>query len=348
MSVSHSNDHDSDRVVDEDIFTRTSDIKPPTTREKLKRAFDLYVYAPVMVTWGDIRTMLGAVLIGGFALLGLVGPSLVDEPQSMEGPVMLPPQIFSAPWTWLSEPYLLGTGYLGRSLLDMLVLATPRMWKIVLAGAILSVVVGTMIGASAGYFGGRIDAVLMTVTDTVLTIPGLVLVIVLSSVYQLTNPYVIGLILGIDNWPGLARTIRSEVLSIREEDFTEASRLMGLSKLTILRKDVISGLMPYISVNFARSSRRVIFESVGLYFLGVLPFTSLNWGVMMNEAYNNMNLADPAEWHWIGVPMLTIVLFSLGFILFAQGLDRVFNVRLRARHAKSVESDDEPAAEPPS
>ena len=172
----------------------------------------------------------------------------------------------------------------------------------------------------------------MTVTDVVLTIPGIALVIVLASIYQPESPLVVGLILGIDNWPKLARTVRSQVLSIREEAFTEASRIMGLSELHILRKDVVSNLMPYISVNFATSARKIIFESVGLYFLGILPRSNLNWGLMMNDAYNQANLTNPDQIHWLLVPMALIILISLGFILLAQGLDRVFNVRLRARH----------------
>jgi len=175
----------------------------------------------------------------------------------------------------------------------------------------------------------------------VLTIPGLALVIVLASFWVPSSPYAVGIILGIDNWPGLSRTVRSQVLSIREESYTEASRAMGLHKLTILRKDVVTNLMPYILINLASSARRIIFESVALYYLGILPFTSENWGVMLNQAYQNMDLYDPSQYHWILVPMITIVLISLGFILFAQGLDRVFNVRLRARHEKTVEAGDE-------
>jgi peptide/nickel transport system permease protein len=111
---------------------------------------------------------------------------------------------------------------------------------------------------------------------------------------------------------------------------------MGLSQFTILRRDVISNLMPYISINFANGARRIIFESVALYFLGILPFTTLNWGVMMNEAYHNADLTNLDQIHWLLVPMITISVVSLGFILLAQGLDRIFNVRLRARHESTT------------
>jgi peptide/nickel transport system permease protein len=249
----------------------------------------------------------------------------------MEGPIFQPP--FQ---TW---EYPLGTGGLGKDLFAQVIHSAPPMLEMILAGALLSIGIGTLIGTVAGYKGGRLDTALMGVTDLVLTIPGLALIVVLAAIYRPEDPAIVGLILGIDNWPRLSRTIRSQVLSIREEAFTEASRIMGLSETTLNRKHVISNLMPYISINFAESARRIIFESVALYFLGILPFTTLNWGVMLNEAYENISLTDPAKLYVILVPMIAIIVLSLGFILASQGLDRVFNVQLRARHARTTSDD---------
>lgn len=319
--------------VDADIFTREADVEESTSVDRLQRWVDAYVYAPLVVATEDVRTLVGGSILGLFVLTSTVGVWIVDAPKTMEGP------IFLAPFT--DPTYPLGTGGLGKDLFAQVVHSSPAMLVMILSGAILSVLIGTAIGTLAGYKGGQVDRLLMGFTDLVLTIPSLALVIVLAAVYQPERSWVVGVILGIDNWPRLSRTIRSQVLSIREEAFTEASRIMGLSEGRILRKDVISNLMPYISVNFAASSRRIIFESVGLYFLGILPFTSQNWGVMLNEAYENISLTDPSKLYVIVVPMVVIVVVSLGFMLFAQGLDRVFNVRLRARHAKTVGGDDE-------
>ncbi|USZ78309.1 ABC transporter permease (plasmid) [Halorussus vallis] len=314
--------------VDETIFTQTSNVPDPTVREKVERGFERRIYAPAAILVNDWRGFVGSVILLGFVLMGTVGIYVVPRPTVMEGPIFVPP--------FTDWDFPLGTGVMGESLFKQVVHATPAMLQMITAGALLSVVLGTVIGTVAGYRGGRTDSVLMMLTDTVLTIPGLVLIIVLATIYQPENPFVVGLILGIDNWPRLARTIRSQVLSIREEAFTEASRIMGLSDVHILRRDVVSNLMPYISVNFANSARRIIFESVALYFLGILPQSQLNWGVMMDDAYTNANLTNLNQIHWLLVPMALIILLSLGFILLAQGLDRVFNVRLRARHEKSA------------
>ena len=322
--------------LDETIFTHTSDVPERSMQEKAVRFFDTHIYAPLAVGWNDIRMRIGSLILLLFLFAGTVGPYLIDKPTAMQGP------IFKLPFTSLAYP--LGTDALGRDLFGMVIHATPAMLKMIASGALLSIGVGTLIGSVSGYKGGTIDRILMTFNDVVLVIPGLALIVVLTSVYPPTDPIIVGLILGIDNWPGLSRTVRSQVLSIREESFTEASRAMGLTKFQILHKDVVTNLMPYISVNLANSARSIIFESVGLYFIGILPFTSLNWGVMLNSAYQNGNMTDMSQLHWILVPMTVIILVSLGFMLFAQGMDRVFNVRLRARHAKTAGGDDDAEA----
>lgn len=323
-------------AVEEDVFTQMADVSEPTLREQIVSAFDRHIRAPGAVLVHDWRALLGSAILSMFVLTGTIGwvsasnwwlfesVSIVEQPSVMEGP------IFAGPFQNFAHP--LGTDVMGKSLFEQIVHATPAMIEMIVAGALLSVSIGTLIGTVAGYRGGAIDTVLMTITDVVLTIPGIALVIVIAAIYQPRDPFVVGLILGIDNWPRLARTLRSQVLSVREEAFTEASRIMGLSQLTILRKDVVSNLMPYISINFANSARRIIFESVGLYFLGILPFTTLNWGVMLNEAYHSADLTNLGQIHWLLVPLCAILLVSFGFILLAQGLDRIFNVRLRARH----------------
>lgn len=317
--------------VEDDLFSRTSGMADSSRADRFRYALNAHVYTPLAVAAEDARTLVGGAIIVGFGLMSTIGVVLVEPPRTMEGPIFQPP--FQ---TW---EYPLGTGGLGKDLFAQVIHSAPPMLEMILAGALLSTGIGTLIGTVAGYKGGRLDTALMGVTDLVLTIPGLALIVVLAAIYRPEDPAIVGLILGIDNWPRLSRTIRSQVLSIREEAFTEASRIMGLSEATLLRKDVISNLMPYISINFAESARRIIFESVALYFLGILPFTTLNWGVMLNEAYENISLTDPAKLYVILVPMIAIIVLSLGFILASQGLDRVFNVQLRARHARTTDND---------
>lgn len=314
----------------EDLFDRTSRVSARDRRERFVDGFHDHVVTPLAIISEDVRGVVGLSILTGIVLVGTVGVVVVPEPTTMEAPLWVPP--------FQSLQYPLGTAVLGQQIGRQIVHATPAMLKMIVSGALLSMVIGTVVGTLAGYKAGLWDYVLMMVSDTMMTIPALALVVVLAAVYTPSDPFVVGLILGINNWPGLARTVRSEVLSMREEDVIEAARVMGLSDRRIVRKHVIRSLMPYISINFANSSRRIIFEAVGLYFLGILGTSTSNWGIMMQNAYGNADLTDVSQLHWLVFPMLMIVLLVLGLIMTAQSLDRLWNVRLRARHVQDDES----------
>lgn len=298
-------------------------------RQRAEQFFDESIATPFRIIWSDWRTRLGALILVFYVLVGTVGVRVISKPTFNEAERYVSP--------FVNWDYPLGTDGYGKPLGEQLVHATPAMLKMVLAGAVFAIAIGTIIGVTAGYKGGIVDTILMFFTDMVLTIPGLPLILVIASVYTPENPYVVGLLLAVDNWPGLARTLRSQVLSIRHESYVEASRAMGLSSPRILRRDIVGQLMPYITINSAGAARGIIFESVGLYFLGILPFTSANWGVIMNEAYKTSGvLGNLGRIHWMILPLLTISFFSVGLILLSQGMDRLFNPRIRARHETSV------------
>ncbi|MFC7203149.1 ABC transporter permease [Haloferax namakaokahaiae] len=323
MSDAHSDDFDLEDLYDEGIEPDTE-----SSSERLKRAIEMNVLAPARIAIADWRALVGGAILAFFLLMGTVGVWLVKRPTSGDAPVL------AAPFESLAYP--LGTDVFGQPIHAQLIHATPGMFKMIFAGAVVSVGFAAIVGVVAGFeHGSRIDSFLMTITDVVITIPGLPLIIVITAIFQPENPYIVGVFLGIDNWPGLARTVRSQVLSIREESYVEASEIMGIPMTSILRRDILSQLMPYVMINGALTSRRIIFESVGLYFLGILPFTTFNWGVMMNLAYEGNALTRPDMLPWMVAPMVCIFLLSFGLVLLSQGLDSLFNVRLRARHVNS-------------
>jgi peptide/nickel transport system permease protein len=230
----------------------------------------------------------------------------------------------------LENGLLFGTDKFGQDLLALTIHSTPAMFKMILAGSVFATSVAVLVGIVSGYRGGLTDRVAMTVSDIVLTVPGLPLTLVLVATIEPSNPYFIGIILTTASWAGLARNIRSEVLTIRDYSYVESSRLSGIGTFRVLVRDILPNLAPYILINFVSSARGVIFGSVGLYFLGVLPFTNQNWGIMLNQAYNNGALLDPSRFYWIFVPIVTITGLSVSLVLMAQGLDRLFNPRIRA------------------
>ncbi|MDS0300148.1 ABC transporter permease [Halogeometricum sp. S1BR25-6] len=304
-----------------------------TDAERRRQWFDERLLAPARIVWNDWRARVGLLVVAAYLFMGIVAPYIVTEPRPNQGPLLV--------GAFRTLTYPLGTTASGTSILSQVVHATPSMLVMITAGAVFTVVLGTAVGTVAGYKGGRTDSVLMTLSDIMLSIPGLPLTIVLATALQIQgNPVVIGVLLTINAWAGLARAIRSQVLTIRDDEYVEASRIMGMGTPTIVTGDIIPNLMPYITMNFVQQARAVIFGSVGLYFLGVLPYNSTNWGVMMNAAVNRAGAtSSPTAFHWLLVPMVTVIILALGLTLLAQGADRVFNPRVRARHAKSVAGD---------
>jgi peptide/nickel transport system permease protein len=178
----------------------------------------------------------------------------------------------------------------------------------------------------------------MTVVDTLNSIPGVPLLIVLAAVLVPKNPFLVGIILNIQGFTGGVRTLRSQVIPLAEEEHVEVARALGKSKSELLVKEILPHSLPYIFIGFLGGATRVVFASVALYFLGILPFSTQNWGVVLHFAYQRGSIYSAQYIHWLLVPMVTIVGLTLGLTMLAQAFDQVFNPRVRARHRAS--SDD--------
>ncbi|MCU4800050.1 ABC transporter permease [Halobacteria archaeon HArc-gm2] len=322
-------------VTQESIFGTGEDERRSRSspKERFGRGFDSYVRTPFRIAWNDWRTRIGGIGILIYLLMGTVGVIIVPAPTLNEGPRYLQP---FQDWT---IPF--GTDNLGRGIFKQLIHSTPAMLKMALAGLVFAVGVAILFGMIAGYKGGVIDTVLMTITDIFFVIPGLPLIIVLSAIFTPRDPFIVGAILSISVWPRLARELRSQVLSLRTEDYVEASRSMGLSTPTIIGQELMPKLAPYILIRGSGSAVRIIRDSVALYFLGILPFSTTNWGIMMQFAYSQGNaISTPSHLYWLVVPLVALAGMGFSLILFSQGLDRVFNPRLRARNTEHGADED--------
>ena len=355
----------------EELVGGVDDAKERSVSERYYRKVDASILASARVAWDDWRTKFGSFAILFFLFMVFVWNGMYRTAYRYSAPPLVRPmndqythQILALDdirvpditlldvnfggFTLLDVNfggfsvwrYPLGTNQFGQDILQRIVNASPAMAKLVLAGAVISVGIAVVIGTVAGYKGGTVDDILMVLTDVVLTIPGLPLTLMLAAVFRPKDPFILGMILAIDNWPGLARSIRSQVLTTRNESFVEASRAMGVPLGGILSKDIIPPLLPYIFINAARAGKNVINQAVALYFLGFLASDAANWGRMMDRAYRYGALTDLSQFYLILWPMLVLALLSFSLVLLAQGLDKISNPRLRARHAKTVDDDD--------
>ena len=308
-----------------------------TWGERAQTVLREYIYAPAVIAWDDWRTRIGGALFGVYLLMATVGVWFYPAPDQNQVSRNLQP--------FENWEAILGSNQRGVDILAQSIHATPDMLLMVGAGAIWATGLAVVIGTVAGYKGGTVDRVVTTFSDIMMSIPGLPIVMVIAFIYQPEDPLIIGPLIVINYWAGLGRSIRSQVLTLREEPYVEASRTMGVPTWRILVKDIIPSLMPFILVNFAFAARYVVFASVGLYYLGVLPTGLGNWGLQLDRAYSQYDaLIGSGSEYLLLVPMVFIMLLGLSMVLLAQGLDRLFNPRVRTRLAgesESVEDDDD-------
>ena len=176
---------------------------------------------------------------------------------------------------------------------------------------------------------------LTLLTDVVLNIPSLPLYIVLATYIRATDPLSMALILSITGWAGLARSVRSQVLSLKTAPFVEAAKVLGLPTWYIVLREITPNMMSYITINYIWSTADAIYAMVGLFFLGVIPFVTVNWGVMLFMAYRFVGAIYSLNTiHFVLAPILAIVGLQLGLILFSYAMDEIFNPRIRTEYFK--------------
>lgn len=243
-----------------------------------------------------------------------------------------------APFDPSSQGDIVATRYLGPSLVNLM--GTDRfgrdIFTRVLYGAQISlsigfiamgigVTVGTLVGAIGGYFGGMADAILMRFTDMMLAFPRLILLIVIIAMFE-PSIFMVVAVLGLTGWMGIARIVRSEVLSIREREFVQAARALGMSDVRIVLRHVIPNSLAPVIVFATLLIGNTILVEAGLSFLGLgVQAPTPSWGNMISEGRDALLTA----W-WIATfPGLAIVFTVVAFNLLGDGLRDALDPRLR-------------------
>lgn len=219
--------------------------------------------------------------------------------------------------------FLLGTDRLGRDILSRIVYGTRVSLTVGLFGIIISFVIGIVVGGLAGYYGGWIDNLTQRIIEIIRSFPELPLWMALSAALPVTwSPILvyfgITLILGMLDWTGLARAVRSKLLSLREEDFALAAQLMGAKPKRIIGRHLLPSFMSHLIASATLSIPSMILGETALSFLGLglrPPITS--WGVLLTEA-QNINAVE--LYPWIMAPVVPVIIVVLAFNFFGDGL----------------------------
>lgn len=280
-----------------------------------------------MTTWRVLTRKPGRVV--GLCILVLFGAMAIFGPYIYSGPLAVDPNdVYAGP----SGSHLLGTDFAGSDVLQEIVIGARYVLETAALSALFTAVIGTAVGLIAGYHRGLADSALMRLTDFVLTIPALPLLIVLSTIWSFGQPMEMALALGATGWGGVARAVRSQTLSLRERGFLEAARGLGLSSRHVMVKELLPNLAPFVAMNMLLSVTWIIAAEVALFFLGVVPFSSSNWGVMLNQAvFSGGAMDSPAALSYLLSPLVCILLITVGIVLFMDAIDELFNPRLRER-----------------
>ncbi|MFP4498499.1 MAG: ABC transporter permease [Vulcanimicrobiota bacterium] len=269
------------------------------------------------------KAFFGFIMLVFFLLMALVGPVIV--------PLDMTPD-YESRFQPPSAQHWLGTDFAGRDILAQIVHGSRDIMIIAFSTGLFGVLLAVIMGIAAGLLGGAVDMVIMRIIDIFLTVPGFPIMAIFAALFRITNPITFGLVLAIWSWPALARSIRSQILTMKKKEFIEVAKIMNMSTSHIMFKELMPNMMPYITINFINISKGAITASVGIMLLGLVPLKLQNWGMMLNmAAFQSGAIYIPRALSYLLSPMFAIVLFQYSLINFASGVDELFDPRLRSR-----------------
>jgi peptide/nickel transport system permease protein len=223
-----------------------------------------------------------------------------------------------------------GTDPYGRDWLAMNLLGLPSSLLVAGIAGLISTVIGAVVGFVSGYKGGKTDASLRTMTDMLLVIPTLPLILTLGAYARGLSVLELALVLAAFSWPFAARVIRSQVLSLRERPYVELSKISDLKDRQIIFQDILPNMMPYLGIGLATSSVGAAFALVGLTIIGLAPSGVLDLGTLLSLALE-WGALSLQQWTLFFAPMTLLILLFLGAAFISQGLEQVYNPRLRGQ-----------------
>jgi len=252
-------------------------------------------------------------------LVALLAPLLAPHDPIAQSDIARTGYLSPRPGNWL------GTDRFGRDVLSRIIYGSRISLAIGFVATAISITIGTLLGAAAGYFGGKVDAVIMRFTDMVLAFPRLILLIMIVALFSPSITVII-VVLGLTQWPGTTRIVRGDVLSLREREFIHAAQALGMSRFRIMMRHVIPNVLAPVIVTATLGIGNTIVMEAGLSFLGLgVQAPTPTWGSMVADGKDNLIGA----WWVATFPGLTIVTVVLAFNLVGDGLRDALDPRLR-------------------
>jgi peptide/nickel transport system permease protein len=265
--------------------------------------------------------VVGLFLIIALIALGVVGPRFVDVRNN--APTSAIPD--QAP----SRELPLGSDDQGRDMLAVLVSGVPLTLRVGFIAGSVGLLIGVVLGFLSGYKGGALDTGVRLIVDTLLTVPGLlVLIIIANSIKGVIDITLMALIVASLAWMHPTRAIRSQVLSFRERGYVQMAKLSGMSDLEIIVRELIPNLLPYLAAAFVGAVAGAVLASIGLEALGLGPQNEPTLGMTIYWAISFNAMLRGLWWWWVP-PIVVIVVLFMAMFLVSAGLDEIANPRRR-------------------
>jgi peptide/nickel transport system permease protein len=262
----------------------------------------------------------GAIIVGAFFLMALIGPAIVPFPEDATGAVHMSQKLIEP-----NSQFWFGTDEMGRDVFTRVVLGTRVSLRISLIIVIVAMGIGVPLGITAGFVGGWVGEVIMRVTDVFLSIPGLILALAIIGALGpgITNSMIA---LSLVWWPGYVRLVQGKTLALKEESYIEAARSVGAGKARIIFLHILPNCTSPIIIKASMDMGLAILAAAGLGFIGVGAQPPLpEWGAMVSVARNYL----PNWWWYALFPGLAIFITVLGFNLIGDGLRDILDPQSR-------------------
>ncbi len=308
-----------------------SELEPPPPAEPPKSARAI-VWArrrrSARRIWATYRKsamgMWGLYILTFFILVAVFAPLIADK-EALKATCPCNGTPFSPP----SWEFPFGTDNFGRSVFALTVWGSRISLTVGFLATAISMIIGSLVGITAGYFGRWPEGLLMRITDWFLVIPFLPLAIVLASILG-QSLFVIILVIGVTSWPSTARIVRAQVLSVKTRAYVERGQALGAGGWHLVSRHILPNVGPLILANTILTIAIAILSETTLSFLGLGDPLSISWGTILEFAFS-AGAAGAGQWWWLVPPGLAIVFVVLAFTMCGFALDEIVNPKLRER-----------------
>jgi len=310
-----------DRSVEADaaIADETTPLPPATPKKS--------VLANAFAMFRNPKSMAGLIILGIFLLLAIFAPLISRfDPQQIDAAARLQPP---------NAVHWLGTTHLGQDIFAQIAYGTRGVLIVGFTAGIIGTIISVVMGVTAGYITGWKSEILSALANIFLVIPGLPLMIIITSMFQNPSLALVSSVIAITGWAWGARVLRAQTMSLRNRDFIQAARANGEPLWRIITVEMLPNLIAVIASSFVGTVTAAILGLTTLAFVGIIPVTNLNWGTILFWAQQNG--AFPDFWWWYIPAGLAIALIGTALSLINFGIDEYVNPRLRSAGERARE-----------